>query len=120
MMVKSLQAKLTKAASLQITPHIALVSINSVVMAPLLFKFIICLATIDSKAMYKVLDKPDSYMTTCGSDINTFYLYYYTSHNWLEEENMLITHSHYFEMVTRCAPAVLSGSTWKPRKKIFS
>ena len=83
MMVKSLQATLTKATSLQITPHIPSVTINSVVIAALLFSLIINLATIDSKAMYKVLRKNlctlDSYMTTCGSNIDKFHLYFYTN-----------------------------------------
>ena len=87
MMVKSLQATLTKATSLQITPHIASVTINSVVMAPLLFKLILHLATIFSKATSKVLcnnlQTLDSYMTTCGSDINMFHLYFYTNYNQL-------------------------------------
>ena len=48
---------ITKAAALQIMPHLASVTVDLVVMAPLPFKLFICLATINSKATFKVLQK---------------------------------------------------------------
>ena len=118
-----LQVLLPKAATLQITPHIASVTVNTVVMTPLLFKLIIHLATIDSKAMPKVLCKNlqtlDSYMTTFGSNINKFHLYFYTNYNQLVGRGEHVDdHSHCFGMGTRCVLTVHSGSTWSPRRKI--
>ena len=86
-MVKCLQASLTKAAALQIMTHLAFIIVDFVMMVPLLFKLIIHLGTIDSKATSKELCKDlqtlDSYMTTYGSDIDKFYLYFYINYNQL-------------------------------------
>ena len=55
MMVKCLKATLTKATALCITPHQESFTLDMVMMESLLFKLIICLATIDSNITSKTL-----------------------------------------------------------------
>ena len=115
-MVKCLKTSLTKAAPLQKMPHLSSVTVGLVVMSPLLFKLIIHLATIDSKATSKVIHKNlqtlDSYMTTCALDIdNSTYTFTLVTISCLVMKNMFTTPFHCSGMDTRFALTALSGST---------
>jgi hypothetical protein len=87
MMQKCLLASLTDEARRKLTACEADYIFNNEVYAPLLFKTIMRLATIDSKAtanfLRESLNNCDSYMVKCSSDINQFNLFFTTTYTQL-------------------------------------
>ena len=87
MMHKCLLASLTDEARRKLTACESDYIFNNEVYAPLLFKTIMRLATIDSKAttnfLRESLNNCDSYMVKCSSDINQFNLFFTTTYTQL-------------------------------------
>jgi hypothetical protein len=87
MMQQCMKATLTVDASRRLLAHKATFTINGKIYAPLLFKQIMKLAIIDSRAtgqyLRDCLNNMDAYMIKCGSDIDQFHEYFTTCHTQL-------------------------------------